>query len=325
VDNINDLQILNNTIIGFSRVVSGQNSSPYFSQNIIWGTPIVESDLASSELVNATFEYNDISMVSGFAPGLGNINEDPQFVESEDNYNLQLSIYSNCIDAGNPNLAPDPDGSTADLGMNYIHHLANFESDYRFVTLGTPIQFTNNSEGHNHESSTILWEFGDGQTSTLREPSHTYSEIGLYTTTLTMDTGSYTDVSNSTFYVVIQEDAIPAPQYPLVTMTGDSANLTWNQISETIAGEPIDRISYLIYSSDDIDGRYEFRDIVNVLNWTDANIGQHADKQFYFILGYVANDRTSIEDFIRTHRYLRRNGEIVKPSLSLKPKIKKQN
>ena len=320
VENINDIQILNNNILGFSRVVSGQNSSPYFSQNIIWGAPIPEDNLSTGEQMNASFEYNNISMASGNAPGLANMNTDPLFTDT-DGHDLILSVHSQCIDGGNPNLPLDPDESVADIGMNYVHHLGKFDSENRFSTLGSPIRFQNLSEGHEDESTTIHWNFGDGNTSNELSPEHIYGQIGMYTVTLTMETGSYTDIMEGQIFVVIQEEAILPPQNPSVTMTGSSLNLSWEQVTESVNGNQVNEVTYIIYSCEDPEGIFRYRADVTSLNWTDVNIAQQEERQFYFILSFVGNNRSDLQEFIRTHRYLRRNGQVVNPNLSTKPKI----
>ena len=64
------------------------------------------------------------------------------------------------------------------------------------VCLGNPVYFYNNSTG----TSSYLWDFGDGVTSTLPSPSHTYSAAGDYTVTLTAtsDVGCGVAVTQST-------------------------------------------------------------------------------------------------------------------------------
>jgi len=49
-----------------------------------------------------------------------NILLDPQFVDQA-NDDFHLTEYSPCIDAGNPELSPDPDGSITDIGRYYFH------------------------------------------------------------------------------------------------------------------------------------------------------------------------------------------------------------
>jgi hypothetical protein len=81
---------------GLSRVSTVENS-------IVWG-----NDLDAP----LTVVYSD---VQGGAPGVGNISEDPLFVDpAADGYCLKSA--SLCIDAGNP-LLMDPDGSVIDMGF----------------------------------------------------------------------------------------------------------------------------------------------------------------------------------------------------------------
>lgn len=52
------------------------------------------------------------------------------------------------------------------------------------VCMGEATQFTNTSTGQNIISN--QWDFGDGQGSTLQNPTHTYSQAGTYNVTLTV-------------------------------------------------------------------------------------------------------------------------------------------
>ncbi|PCJ81729.1 MAG: hypothetical protein COA49_04270 [Bacteroidetes bacterium] len=54
--------------------------------------------------------------------------------------------------------------------------------------LDSPIQFTNTSSLN---STDFLWDFGDGQTSQLEDPSHNYTTPGTYTVTLTVSAPIY--------------------------------------------------------------------------------------------------------------------------------------
>jgi hypothetical protein len=68
-------------------------------------------------------EYNDVwgngLNYYGFSPGPGSISEDPLFIGGEP-FDFHLQPESPCIDAGDPDSPPDPDGSVADMGAYYF-------------------------------------------------------------------------------------------------------------------------------------------------------------------------------------------------------------
>jgi PKD repeat protein len=61
--------------------------------------------------------------------------------------------------------------------------VANFTATTTSGTTPLVVSFTNNSSG---SINSWQWNFGDGATSTLQAPSHTYNTIGNYTVTLTV-------------------------------------------------------------------------------------------------------------------------------------------
>ena len=105
----------------------------------------------------------------------------------------------------------------------------------RTVSHGTPVQadftawpttgvlpltviFTNTSTGGYTGS---LWDFGDGVTSTLESPTHTYTAAGVYTVTLTVSGPGGTDKETKAEYITAQE---PTPtSTPTDTPTPTSA------------------------------------------------------------------------------------------------------
>lgn len=74
------------------------------------------------------------------------------------------------------------------------------------------VQFANNSDN----AATFTWDFGDGTTSTLREPSHNYTAMGQYDVKLIADGGAcgidsltrvaYIDIDTANACVVILQD-----------------------------------------------------------------------------------------------------------------------
>ncbi|MBB83564.1 MAG: hypothetical protein CL931_07105 [Deltaproteobacteria bacterium] len=62
------------------------------------------------------------------------------------------------------------------------------------IAPGGTVSFTNNSTG---DYMSLLWDFGDGATSTDENPDHTYAEAGTYTVTLTLATSQGTSARTS--------------------------------------------------------------------------------------------------------------------------------
>ena len=74
-------------------------------------------------------------------------------------------------------------------------------------------QFTDASTDSDGSVTGWLWHFGDGDTSTEREPSHSYTTEGTYTVTLSVtDDGGSSDESSS--QVTVNGPAAPPPNNP---------------------------------------------------------------------------------------------------------------
>jgi PKD repeat protein len=83
--------------------------------------------------------------------------------------------------------------------------LANFSSDKINGTAPLSVQFTNLTIG---AATNWLWNFGDGNSSTLQNPSHTYASKGVYTVSLTAtgSAGSTTETKQN--YITVYDGAI---------------------------------------------------------------------------------------------------------------------
>lgn len=71
--------------------------------------------------------------------------------------------------------------------VKIIPHLSsNFTADKRILCLETdPVQFTNSSAGPGTLS--YIWDFGDGNTSTQKNPNYSFNKKGIYTVKLTVN------------------------------------------------------------------------------------------------------------------------------------------
>ena len=144
-----------------------------------------------------------------------NIQKDPQFVDPE-NGDFHLKSNSPCIDRGN-NSAPElPDtdfegnprivGSAPDIGADeYTFEappLAQFTANKTEGTKSLTVQFTDQSTG---EITSWFWEFGDGETSTEQNPTHTYNSTGYFTVSLTVTGPGGSDTETKENYIHVAE------------------------------------------------------------------------------------------------------------------------
>jgi PKD repeat protein len=92
---------------------------------------------------------------------------------------------------------------TVGAGMAYPSASASADNDTVYLNTGATINFSNNSSG----GSAVNWDFGDANTSTSNNPSHTYSAAGTYQVVLTSSNGPCSD-SDTITIVVLEVDAV---------------------------------------------------------------------------------------------------------------------
>ncbi len=85
--------------------------------------------------------------------------------------------------------------------------VAGFTGTPRVGPAPLTVYFTDESIGNVEER---LWDFGDGVTSTLANPSHVYSATGEYTVSLTVRGSGLEDVESKTRYVQVSDDPLIA-------------------------------------------------------------------------------------------------------------------
>ncbi len=120
-----NMAITNNTISNNSADYRGGGIRCRINSNLTVINTILWADSApygnEIDLDNSVYDvtYSDIQ---GGWGGEGNIDADPLFV-NPDNGDYHLQEGSPCIDAGDPNSPPDPDGTIADMGAFYYNPL----------------------------------------------------------------------------------------------------------------------------------------------------------------------------------------------------------
>jgi PKD repeat protein len=84
--------------------------------------------------------------------------------------------------------------------------VANFSANPVATCTGV-VQFT---DATTNGATSLLWNFGDGTTSTTQNPSHTYSANGTYTVTLTATNTFGSNTATKTNYITINKPSAPA-------------------------------------------------------------------------------------------------------------------
>ena len=79
-----------------------------------------------------------------------------------------------------------------------------------------PVQFTDTSQGG---PTSWAWDFGDGTTSNLTNPAHTYAAAGNYTVSLTVTNTKGTDTATQ-INVITVDDQLPIAGFSASTTTG---------------------------------------------------------------------------------------------------------
>lgn len=97
-------------------------------------------------------------------------------------------------------------------------------ADFSFIVSDLEVSFTTNSK----YAVSLLWDFGDGETSTKINPTHTYAEDGDYTVTLTATAavGANSDMMSKTISVL---EVNPTANF---TFEIDDKTVTFSNTSE---------------------------------------------------------------------------------------------
>ena len=115
----------------------------------------------------------------------------------------------------------------------YPQPTANFTNTT--VCAGSTTQFTNTSTTNpsGQTISSYQWSFGDGTSSTVQSPSHTYSQPGTYQVTLTVSNGSGLCTDQITKTVTV--NAIPTASFTATTVCqGDATQFTSTSTGDQI-------------------------------------------------------------------------------------------
>ena len=110
---------------------------------------------------------------------------------------------------------------------------ADFTASSINICLGSSLTFSDISTG---SPTSWAWDFGDGNSSTLQNPTHTYSNPGTYNVSLTVSDGTSTDTETKTSFTSVGS-SVNAQE----SITSCN-NYNWNGITYSISGNYIDTL-----------------------------------------------------------------------------------
>ena len=134
---------------------------------------------------NPTYLWN-------FGDGTSSSSKSPSHTYNQTgNYTVSLTISNS-------------NGSKTETKTNYIFVgsgvIADFTADKTVGPSPLAVKFTDKSSGN---PTTYSWNFGDGTTSSEKNPSHTYNKTGTYTVSLTVSNEFGSDTKTSTSLITV--------------------------------------------------------------------------------------------------------------------------
>lgn len=120
------------------------------------------------------------------------------------------------------------------IPVHPVYPLADFSSNITedYIFLSTPVQFKDLSRN----ATKWKWDFGDGSSSTKKNPTHAYSEAGIYTVSLTVNNANGTDSKTATISVVQKGSLLPS--YAFITSINSNTvsviNTENNNLTDTV-------------------------------------------------------------------------------------------
>mgnify|MGYP000168044227 CR=1 FL=1 len=160
--------------------------------------------------------------------------------------------------------------------------VAKFASSDTNVEIGVSIAFTDQSS---NSPTSWLWDFGDGSTSTLQNPSHSFSDLGSYSISLkaTNEHGTHTETKNDYITVngVNELDGVWRG-YEVDTETEWEMNFAADEFGYVAGGHEVYSGYYAIDTSNEV------RKMIATV--TSSSLSQYIGKDAYAIYQFTGEN-----------------------------------
>jgi gliding motility-associated-like protein len=203
-------------------------SNNFNGESIITGSSLIQFDLKSSNIISSNKTITTSSHVAG-ALQLG-IDEKiyrsgyPIFSEGTTKISVINNPELDGTDCNYKQNAIDLKAKTVKLGLPpFITSLFLYSFSYEFNCLGQTTHFYINSV---ETIDSVLWEFGDGTSSTDREAYHTYTKAGDYKVILTKTVNGETRDPLEKVITIYEAPKVLSTPYKLIQCDTQDANPT---------------------------------------------------------------------------------------------------
>ena len=147
---------------------------------------ILDTELFAICDTREVFQKSSVSVSGGVAPYtivwsngvVTGTNGEIMDTNVEGSYEVTVTDFLGCSESLIFNV------SLPEIGYPEFDYTSFYFTTYGGLSINDPITFTNQST---EEYFSVLWNFGDGNTSTEENPTHTYSARGWYDVTLTVE------------------------------------------------------------------------------------------------------------------------------------------
>jgi hypothetical protein len=236
-----------------------------------------------------------------------NIFEEPMFADTAHG-NVNLLPGSPCVDAGDPSLPLDPDGTIADIGSRvFVQDLTASVKSLTFGDIALGETATRTVTLHNrtdnpislagvisHESVfTHDYEPGSGVLnpgdSLIIRVTFTPLNAGSYAGHLLITSNA---AYNDSLIVTLtgMGGLIPAPVHNLtMQVAGADAHLYWSPVDTTIHGNPLNVDAYLVYFAERMEGPYWFLAMSTDTACVHQHVAQFASAMYYQVTAFVGS------------------------------------
>ncbi|MBU2946338.1 PKD domain-containing protein, partial [Zobellia uliginosa] len=189
---------------------------------------------------------DDLSYIWNFGDGSTSISEDPTHeFSAAGTYDVVLTV----TDDGNPERSDTATTITIEVGQANQIPIAVSSADVTNGNAPLTVKFTGSDSSDPDADDTLsyFWDFGDGNNSTLENPSHEFSSAGTYDVVLTVtDDGSPVRSGTAPEITIELSQANQSPKaVASADVTNGEAPLTISFTGDTSSDPDNDTLSYL--------------------------------------------------------------------------------